>query len=365
MKKLILIGIGAALLSTDFLFFASAANAQSCIQPPPGMVSWWPGDGDATDIVGNNDGVPIGDTIFVAGQVDEAFDFDGSGDSVTIPADPSLEFSGDFTVDLWVNLDTQAQCNYKSFVNHQDFPSREGWILVDNCPSGQDILFRTLDGVVTDAKFSRTLLVPGTWHHVAGVHQGTSNKIYLDGVLKDARSGAAFQPNVGANLSSGAGVDGRFDEIEIFDRALSTSEIQAIYDAGTAGKCKPSTVVDIDIKPGSFPNSINLGSGGATPVAILGSASLDANDIDTSTLTLGTSGVKTVGKTDRTLCSVVDVSGDFSSGPEGVPDGFNDLVCHFVTMSIVPEAGDAQATLSGALNDTTPIEGTDSVNIVP
>ena len=123
--------------------------------------------------------------------------------------------------------------------------------------------------------------------------------------------------------------------------------------------------VDIDVKPGSFPNSINLGSGGATPVAILGSASLDVNDIDTGTLTLGTSGVKTVGKTDRTLCSVVDVSGDFNSGPGGAPDGFNDLVCHFVTMAIVPEAGDAQAKISGALNDTTPIEGTDSVNIVP
>ena len=123
--------------------------------------------------------------------------------------------------------------------------------------------------------------------------------------------------------------------------------------------------VAIDIKPGSFPNSINLGSGGATPVAILGSASLDVNDIDTATLTLGTSGVKTVGKTDRTLCSGVDVSGDFSFGPDGAPDGFNDLVCHFVTMGIVPEEGDTQAKILGELNDTTPIEGTDSVNIVP
>ncbi len=123
--------------------------------------------------------------------------------------------------------------------------------------------------------------------------------------------------------------------------------------------------VDIDIKPGSFPNSINLGSGGATPVAVLGSASLDVNDIDTDTLTLGTSGIKTVGKTDRELCSVVDVSGDFSSGPDGAPDGLNDLVCHFVTLAIVPEEGNVLATLSGNLIGGTPIEGTDSVNIVP
>lgn len=126
--------------------------------------------------------------------------------------------------------------------------------------------------------------------------------------------------------------------------------------------------IDIDIKPGSFPNSINLGSGGATPVAILGSATLDVNDIDRDTLTLGTSGIKTVGKKDRQLCSIDDVSGDFTGGLEGAPDGFADLVCHFITVDVVPEAGDTEAKLSGNLLATaggTPIEGSDFVNIVP
>lgn len=125
--------------------------------------------------------------------------------------------------------------------------------------------------------------------------------------------------------------------------------------------------IDIDIKPGSFPNSINLGSGGATPVAILGSATFDVNNIDETTLTLGTAGIKTVGKTDpHLLCSIEDVSGEFViAGPEGAPDDFDDLVCHFITVGIVPEAGDTEAKISGDLLDGTPIEGTDSVNIVP
>lgn len=129
--------------------------------------------------------------------------------------------------------------------------------------------------------------------------------------------------------------------------------------------CLAEITVDVDIKPGSFPNSINLGSGGTTPVAILGSASLDVNDINADTLTLGTAGVKTVGKTARTLCSMADVSGDFIAGPEGASDGLNDLVCHFITMDIVPEEGDTTATISGELIDGTDIEGTDSVNVVP
>lgn len=125
------------------------------------------------------------------------------------------------------------------------------------------------------------------------------------------------------------------------------------------------TPVDIDIKPGSFPNSINLSSGGTTPVAVLGSGTLDVNDIDVTTLTLGTAGIKTVGKTSKILCSIEDVSGDFATGLEGAPDGFDDLVCHFVTIGIVPEAGDTDAILSGNLLDGTAIEGTDLVNIVP
>ena len=97
----------------------------------------------------------------------------------------------------------------------------------------------------------------------------------------------------------------------------------------------------------------------------MGSADLDVDNINPDSLTLGTAGIKTVGKTARTLCSVVDVSGDFSAGPEGAPDGFLDLVCHFITIDIVPEAGDTTATIFGNLNDGNFIEGVDSVNIVP
>lgn len=123
--------------------------------------------------------------------------------------------------------------------------------------------------------------------------------------------------------------------------------------------------VAVDIKPGSFPNSINLGSNGTTPVAILGSATLDVGNIDVDTLTLGTAGVKTVGKTARLMGSVADVSGDFTGGLEGAPDGFLDLVCHFVTVNIVPEVGDAVAKVRGDFIGGGGFEGTDSVNLVP
>lgn len=81
--------------------------------------------------------------------------------------------------------------------------------------------------------------------------------------------------------------------------------------------------VSIDTKPGSFAKRVNLGSRGSTPAAVLGSVLPNVDDIDVSTLTLtlGVAGVNTVGEPDLTVCSLQDVSGDFSAVREVASDG--------------------------------------------
>lgn len=113
--------------------------------------------------------------------------------------------------------------------------------------------------------------------------------------------------------------------------------------------------VGVDIKPRSDPNSINLCSNGAVPIAILGSDSFNVFDTDTTTLKFADAGVKVVGKKDKQLCSFEDVN----------VDGFSDLVCHFLTMDIAGISGEtASASVSGVLLDGTKIQGMDSINIV-
>ena len=114
--------------------------------------------------------------------------------------------------------------------------------------------------------------------------------------------------------------------------------------------------VAVDIIPGSDPNSINLCSIGAVPVAIMGSDSFDVIDIDPDSLRLAEADVKMVGKKDpQTFCSVEDVNGDF----------FDDLVCHYINQDIAALDGlSTSAEVNGQLFDDTPIKGTDSVNIV-
>lgn len=143
------------------------------------------------------------------------------------------------------------------------------------------------------------------------------------------------------------------DEVRIYNRELSTEEIQNLYKAGLG--CLLVTV-NIDIKPGSDPNCFNINGHGVIPVAILGSADLDVMDIKTDdTLSFDGLKVRVRGKKGP-LCSIEDSNGD----------EFLDLVCHFEDEPSEWVAGSNEsATLAGELVDGTPIEGTDSICIVP
>jgi parallel beta-helix repeat protein len=120
--------------------------------------------------------------------------------------------------------------------------------------------------------------------------------------------------------------------------------------------CPPPAVieVEIDIKPGSDPNSINPKSRGKIPVAILSNPDFDApSDVDWDSLTFGPDG----DEESLAFCS---------ASPEDVDDdGLGDLVCHFYTRHTGFNCGDSEGTLKGYTVDDMPIEGSDSVRIVP
>ncbi|MBI3989349.1 MAG: hypothetical protein HY347_07005, partial [candidate division NC10 bacterium] len=111
----------------------------------------------------------------------------------------------------------------------------------------------------------------------------------------------------------------------------------------------------IDIKPGSFPNSINLGSAGVIPVAILSSPTFDATQVNPASVSLAGARVKLIGKGDKYACSADDVN----------LDGWLDLVCHVVTAQFMIEPGDSLAVLEAETFGGQAIRGEDSIQIVP
>jgi len=106
--------------------------------------------------------------------------------------------------------------------------------------------------------------------------------------------------------------------------------------------------VDIDIKPGSDPNSVNPKSKGLVPVAILGSDTFDVLDVDVTTLAFGPSGAAPAHNG-----HLEDVN----------DDGFTDLVTHYKQKETGITKGDTEACLTGQTTGGTPIEGCDSIKI--
>lgn len=145
--------------------------------------------------------------------------------------------------------------------------------------------------------------------------------------------------------------------------------------------------VEIDIKPGSFPNSIDPESRGKIPVAILSSPGFDApSQVNPATLTFGRTGDEQslafcqgsgdeddddearVSNSKTGEHDEIDDEDDSDDDDEQFEDvngdGLRDLVCHFFTRMAAFQAGDTEGILRGQLFDGSLIEGTDSVRII-
>ena len=233
------------------------AGAQNpCVPPPVGIVSWWPGDGNASDIRSGNTGTIVGGVTFVSGKVGQAFNFDGT-DFIRVPRAPNLEPS-QVTVEAWVRASSPGV--FKSIVTKgASGATAASYALYTGASGG--LIFYVFNG-------STFVLSPdagrgvwdGAFHHVAGTYDGATVRLYVDGV--QVGSGTPTTISIGYGLpttndlfigSYNSGVaggtfppgfvnfPGAVDEVEIFGRALTAAEIQAISSAGSAGKCRSIT----------------------------------------------------------------------------------------------------------------------------
>ena len=201
------------------------------------MVSWWPAENNANDIVGANNGTTQGGITYPAGEVGQAFGFNGSDTSVDLGSWFNLQT---FTVDMWVNPDA-SQVSFADIIDNNHTTSRS-WV-VQNTGAGSQWV---LGGAITPVSFN---LTPGTWQHLAITRDASNvNRVYVNGTLVGSSSDGGPIPYDGTQFLRlgrwGGGTrnfTGQEDEIEVFDRALTVAEIQSIYNAGNAGKCRTCT----------------------------------------------------------------------------------------------------------------------------
>ncbi len=209
-----------------------APEAPEMVDPgTEGLIASYSFEGDVLDGSGNgNDGTIMGDPGFVEGMFGQAIDLDGDGDYIDCGANPILGMleTNEVTVATWVNIRSIAH-QWAAIVGKGENSWRLGNASLDprfhfgisiwNAPDTP-----TLDGV-TAVGFDE-------WHHVAGMYDGGSINIYLDGALDI--STPTTEP-IGATETSvligdnpeatGRYWDGLIDELLIYNRALSENEI--------------------------------------------------------------------------------------------------------------------------------------------
>jgi hypothetical protein len=332
-----------------------------CVPTPSGMVSWWPGDGNAMDIANGNHGTLQNGATSAPGRVAQAFALDGVDDYIQF-GDILDGLNGGFTLDAWIQT-TSTVGNKAIIAKH--WTTGGSWAIRTNefDPRKVDLTVCSPDCATLAADavqlVSTSNINDGAWHFIAATFDGTTQRLYIDGALEASgtNTNPAWTDNhhfcIGSFCDPGGNsfltFGGLIDEVEIYNRALSASEIAAIFNAGSAGKCK-FLAVDIDIKPGSFPNSINLGSYGVIPVAILSTPIFNAATVNSSTVRFGANGTEAA----PVQTALQDVDGD----------GDLDRILHFRTQSTGITCGATSASLSGQTFNGQAIKGTDSVRTV-
>ena len=247
--------------TNDVLTPGKAINAIDCVQEPPGIVSWWPGDQHADDIRGSNDGALINGVTYSSGIVDLAFSFDA--DFVEVSDAVDLRISNEITIDAWIRPTTSQQT---------------GGIVTKfgtGPATGYGLFFRgdqngVVDGFIgKDNSFVRVRSnesIPlNQYTHIAMTYDGTRMKVFIDGgpAGSTATTGVIDQNNVrltiGARDNDGTMQEffqGQIDELAIYNRALLNGEIAAIFAAGSDGNCKSITGTEEDLI--ETPNEIHL-----------------------------------------------------------------------------------------------------------
>ena len=176
---------------------------------------------------------------WVDGKFGKALSFDGVDDYVNCGNATSLDGFTAFTVEAWVNADVVLKDKNEVIVGKGWEGADDAYNLSwDHTDVGMHFIVKTNVG----EKYVTALNPPiiSGWHHIVGVYDGSSIKIYINGSLDNSLSHSGtvlaiptvltignLNPTNTAHL-----LGGLIDEVRIYNRALSAAEIQKHYAEG-------------------------------------------------------------------------------------------------------------------------------------
>ena len=218
--------------------------AQACVKPAPGIVGWWRGESNAVDSVLVNTG-SMYPGIYTNGQIGLAF-ATGIRQWCNVPSPAGLDVGKGpgLAVEAWINPAVMKSGSILSWNSGRgvslDFNYAGSGKLRAYLPDsrGQSHNLVTALGVVQTNQ----------WQHMAMTYDQSSGwaSLYVNGKIVAAGNLGSFTPQTTGSFEIGTGALGYFtgavDETAIYNRALSSFEIAAIYRAAN-GRCQEPPVI--------------------------------------------------------------------------------------------------------------------------
>jgi hypothetical protein len=183
-----------------------------------------------------NNGTCGGTPTSTTGTVGSGRTFNGTTDFIDESDRPGLFFSGPFTFETWVNptagFDTTVRYlfgDYATAGNSSSFALR-----VNN--NATVSLFWENPSSTFPQATSTTALTSGTWYHIVGVWDGTTRRVYINGVQDGTNATAQARADVGGKTTfgragdfTGSGLPGALDEVRISGASRSGEWVEASY----------------------------------------------------------------------------------------------------------------------------------------
>lgn len=253
---------------------------QTCVPVPEGCTAWWRAEGDFADAIGGNGGTAFNGATFAGGMAGWGFSFDGLNQCVLVSNTPSLNPTSGLTLECWLNASAFNSSGAVCVAGKENPSSTRQYMLGMALGQGNQWIFRAHLGTQTAFRYfdGQTAIQLGTWYHVAMTYDGADLRLYVNGVPDGslAANGSVVVSThpfvIGGRPSGPWNFMGVIDEVALYGRALSLGEIQAVYAAGTAGKCAGSIPPCIFTPPAS--QTVTAGSNATLSVQAGGSVPL-------------------------------------------------------------------------------------------
>ncbi len=212
------------------------------------LIGYWKLDSTAVDEMSNSNGTVYGGT-WVTGVINNGFEVSSASDAIYIPSNEDNLIDGPFSISFWVNLDEIASVRETdvSLFNlmRTESPNITHELYVPQSGTHQDNFYFASRNEAGNwfSAISVTAVTANTWYHIVAANGGNGEylDIYINGV-RDNKTDQAFTGDIRpADLRYVIGSDftgstqygaGIYDEVMIFNRVLSASEVEYLYNDG-------------------------------------------------------------------------------------------------------------------------------------